>query len=68
MRVCVLRHRLLDTVKKRMDTTFRLRFCPLSPGGGKQWIHNGDPVEIVGLFTEEGACRVPKRDDSSSGK
>ena len=33
---------------------FRLTFCPLFPGGGKQWIHIGDPAEIVGLPTAKG--------------
>ena len=27
---------------------------PIFPGGGKQWIHTGDSVEIVGLPTEKG--------------
>ena len=26
--------------------------CPQFPCGGKQWIHTGDPVEIVRLHTE----------------
>ena len=33
---------------------FRVTFCPpiFQGGAGKQWIHTGDPVEIVGLPTD----------------
>ena len=39
---------------------FASRFAP-TPGGGKQWIHIGDPVEIVGLPTEKGGFRYRKK-------
>ena len=37
---------------------FASPFGPQCPGGGKQWIHTGDPVEIVGLPTERGGTQV----------
>ena len=33
---------------------FASPFAPPFPGGGKQWIHTGDPVEILRLPTEGG--------------
>ena len=33
---------------------FRITFCPPCPGRGKQWIHAGDSVEVVGLPRETG--------------
>ena len=37
---------------------FRVTFCPIFPGGGKQWIHAGESVEIVGLPTRTGEFPV----------
>ena len=36
---------------------FASRFA-LFPGGGKQWIRSGDPVEIAGPPTEKGGFQV----------
>ena len=33
---------------------FASPFAPSFPVGEKQWIHTGDPIEIVGLPTERG--------------
>ena len=38
---------------------FCVTFCPLVPGGGKQWIHTGDPAEIVRFLTEKHGFPAP---------
>ena len=46
----------------------RVTFCPLFPGGGKQWIHTGDPVEIVGFPAERGGFPAPEKCHFPLGK
>ena len=43
-----------QTCTELRATIFRVTFCPQFPGGGKQWIHSGDPVDLAGLPTEKG--------------
>ena len=40
---------------------FASHFAPLFSGGERQWIHTGDPVEIVGLHTEKEGFPVPEK-------
>ena len=48
---------------------FRVMFCLLCPGGGKQWIHPWDPVEVVLEFPEkQRGFRHRKRANSPFGK
>ena len=47
---------------------FRVTFCPLFRGGGKQRIHAGDAVETIGIARETGVFRYRKTANSPSGK
>ena len=47
---------------------FRVKFCPLLPGGGKHGIRAGDSVEIVGHPRGAGGFAVPENDKFPFGK
>ena len=47
---------------------FASPFAPNFLGGGKQWIHTGDSVEIVGFPTENGGFPVQENGQSPSEK
>ena len=56
----VCRHDILsERIKHALNwgPPFRVTFCPQFPGGGKQWIHTRDPVEIVYDFPQKGVGR-----------
>ena len=47
---------------------FASPFAPQFPGGGKKWIHTGDPVEVVRLPTEKGGFPVLQKGQFPLGK
>ena len=54
-----------DPVELSEASPFCVTFGPVFPGGGKEWIHNEDPLELVGLPTEKGG--FPEKGHSGGG-